>query len=208
MEAVADPITLARKILSAVARVGQRFGAAHVTNVLRGSESEAVITRGHAGLSVFGLLRDATIDEVRGYIDQLVAWELLRQAGDEFPVLVLTAEGVALLKDPAAVPGLTLARQRKPVKGKAQKRAPIEAGSWEGVDRGLFDSLRSLRLKIARDRAVPPYVVFHDTTLRELARVKPRSKDQLSHIYGIGARKAEDLGDVILDAIRAHAGVS
>jgi ATP-dependent DNA helicase RecQ len=103
---------------------------------------------------------------------------------------------------------LTLARQRKPVKGKAQKRAPIEAGSWEGVDRGLFDSLRSLRLKIARDRAVPPYVVFHDTTLRELARVKPRSKDQLSHIYGIGARKAEDLGDVILDAIRAHAGVS
>jgi ATP-dependent DNA helicase RecQ len=208
MEAVADPITLASKILSAVARVGQRFGAAHVTNVLRGSESEAVITRGHAGLSVFGLLRDATIDEVRGYIDQLVAWELLRQAGDEFPVLVLTAEGVALLKDPAAVPGLTLARQRKPVKGKAQKRAPIEAGSWEGVDRGLFDSLRSLRLKIARDRAVPPYVVFHDTTLRELARVKPRSKDQLSHIYGIGARKAEDLGDVILDAIRAHAGVS
>ena len=73
MEPVADPVTLARKILSAVARVGQRFGAAHVTNVLRGSESEAVITRGHSGLSVFGLLRDATIDEVRGYIDQLVA---------------------------------------------------------------------------------------------------------------------------------------
>jgi ATP-dependent DNA helicase RecQ len=209
MEAVADPMTLARKILSAVARVGQRFGAAHVTNVLRGSESEAVITRGHAGLSVFGLLRDATIDEVRGYIDQLVAWELLRQAGDQFPVLMLTAEGVALIKDPGAMPGLT-PRTAAQACEKASHRSArrIEAGSWEGVDRDLFESLRSLRLKIARDRSVPPYVVFHDTTLRELARVKPRRKDQLSHIYGIGARKAEDLGDVILEAIRAHAAAS
>ena len=208
MEPVADPVTLARKILSAVARVGQRFGAAHVTNVLRGSESEGVTSRGHASLSVFGLLREATIDEVRGYIDQLVAWDLLRQDGDEFPVLKLTAEGVALMKDPGALPGLSLARQRKPVKGKPQKRSTVEAGSWEGVDRELFESLRALRLTIARNRGVPPYVVFHDTTLRELARVKPRSKADLGHIYGIGARKAEDLGDVILDAIRAHAGAA
>ena len=71
MEAVADPVTLARKILSTVARVGQRFGAAHVTNVLRGSASEQIASRGHQDLSVFGLLKDATIDEVRGYIDQL-----------------------------------------------------------------------------------------------------------------------------------------
>ena len=208
MEPAPDPITLARKILSAVARVGQRFGAAHVTNVLRGSESEAVASRGHASLSVFGLLRDATIDEVRGYIDQLVAWDLLRPEGDEYPVLKLTAEGVALMKDPAAMPELTLARQRKPVKGKPQKRSPADAGSWDGVDRDLFESLRTLRLTIARDRGVPPYVVFHDTTLRELARVKPRSKDDLGHIYGIGARKAEDLGAMILEAIRAHAGVA
>jgi ATP-dependent DNA helicase RecQ len=205
MEAVDDPATLARKILSCVARVGQRFGATHVANVLRGSESEGVTSRRHHQLTVFGLLRDASVDEIRGYIDQLVAWELLRQTEDEFPVLKLTADGVALLKDADAVPALSLARQRKPVKGKPQKRSGVEAASWEGVDRVLFDALRALRLRIARDRGVPPYVVFHDTTLRELARHKPRTVEALAHIYGVGARKVEDLGETILAAIREHA---
>lgn len=204
LEAVVEPVTMARKILSAVARVGQRFGAAHVTNILRGSESEMVSSRGHNSLSVFGLLRDSTIDEVRGYIDQLVAGDFLRQTDDQFPVLQLTADGVALLKDPAAAPGFTLARQKKPEKGKLPKRSSAEAKSWEGVDRELFDVLRALRLSIARDRRVPPYVVFHDTTLRELARLKPVTAADLRHIYGIGARKADELGDAVIGAIRGH----
>jgi ATP-dependent DNA helicase RecQ len=204
MEAVADPATTARKILSTVARVNQRFGAAHVTNVLRGSESEAVLSRGHQHLSVFGLLRDATVDEVRGYIDQLVAEDLLRQTDDEFPVLQLTTDGVSLMKDPAARADLSLARQKKPEKGKAPRRPAPESESWEGVDRGLFDVLRALRLTIARERRVPPYVVFHDTTLRELARVKPLTREGLRHVYGIGDRKADDLGNALIEAIRGH----
>jgi len=207
LEAVAAPATVARKILSAVARVGQRFGAAHVTNILRGSESDNVTSRGHQHLSVFGLFRDATVDEVRGYIDQLVAGDLLRQTDDQYPVLHLTATGVALMKDAAAAPDLSLARQKKPEKGKPQKRTGAEAASWDGVDRDLFETLRALRLEIARERRVPPYVVFHDTTLRELARLKPSTQAELRHVYGIGARKAEDLGAQILEAIgRAGAG--
>jgi ATP-dependent DNA helicase RecQ len=204
METAADPIALARKILSAVARVEQRFGTAHVVNVLRGSESEAVTSRGHHALSVFGLLREAGADEVRGYVDQLVARGLLRQTDDAFPVLKLTAPGLALLKDPAADPDLTLARQRKPEKHKAPRRGRDEAASWEGVDRALFERLRALRLSIARERHVPPYVIFHDTTLRELARLRPTSKDALRHVYGVGARKTDDLGDAIIDAIVTH----
>jgi ATP-dependent DNA helicase RecQ len=201
MEPAADPVTLARKILSAVARVDQRFGAAHVTNVLRGSASESVTQRGHDALSVFGLLRDLPIDEVRGYIDQLVALDLMRQTEDQFPVLKLTADGVALMKDAGAHPDLALSRQRKPVKGRPEKRSGVEAASWEGVDRELFDRLRALRLSIARDRGVPPYVIFHDTTLRELARVKPATGAELRHIYGVGAKKADDLGDLVLAEI-------
>jgi ATP-dependent DNA helicase RecQ len=204
LEPVADPITVARKILSAVARVHQRFGAAHVTNILRGSESEGVTSRGHQALSVFGLFKDSTIDELRGYIDQLVASGWLRQTEDEFPVLKLTAEGLALLKSADAAPDLSLARQRKPEKGRAPKRPAVEAASWEGVDRDLFDVLRALRLEIAHSRRVPPYVVFHDTTLRELARLRPVTLDALRHVYGIGARKADDLGETVLDAIRRH----
>jgi ATP-dependent DNA helicase RecQ len=205
LEPAADSITLARKILSAVARVEQRFGAGHVTNILRGAETEQVKARGHASLSVFGLLRDASVDEVRGYIDQLIARGLLRQTDDGYPVLGLTKEGVTLMKEPASMPELVLARQRKPEKDKLPRRSRSEAESWEGVDRDLFDRLRALRLQIARDRGVPPYVIFHDTTLRELARLKPTSLDALRHVYGLGARKTEDLGQILLDAI-AQAG--
>ena len=202
LESVADSVTLARKILSAVARVGQRFGASHVANVLRGSGSEAVSARGHDQLSVFGLLRDAPVDEVRGYIDQLVSEGFLAQTDDQFPVLKLTQQGVDLMRDAGAAPALTLARQRKPEKGKPAKRSGVEAASWEGVDRELFEALRAMRLQLARDRGVPPYVIFHDTTLRELARVKPVTPDALRHIYGIGARKADELGERILEVIR------
>ena len=125
--------------------------------------------------------------------------------GEEFPVLQLTADGVALLKNPAALDGLELARQKKPVKGRARERSRVEAECWDGVDRALFDELRALRLDIARDRGVPPYVIFHDTTLRELARLKPSTRGELEHVYGIGARKAEDLGDAVLQVIRTHA---
>jgi ATP-dependent DNA helicase RecQ len=201
LEEVPDPVTVARKILSAVARSGQRFGAAHVTNVLRGSESEQVRARGHQSLSVFGLFRGATVDEVRGYIDQLVAGGLVRQTDDEYPVLKLTAEGVALMKDPGAQPEFALARQRKPVKDAAPRRSRAEAASWEGVDRDLFEALRALRLRTARARGVPPYVIFHDTTLRELARIRPRTREALSHIYGMGARKVDDFGPAILEVI-------
>ena len=189
LETVSDPVTLARKILSCVARVGQRFGAAHVGSVLRGHASEQVKTRGHDTLSVFGLLKDTSIDEMRGYIDQLIAHGLLQQAGDQYPVLQLSADGAALLKDPAASSGLSLARQRKPEKGRAPRRSRVEAESWEGVDRELFESLRELRLRVARERGVPPYVIFHDTTLRELARQKPQTVEALRHVYGVGAQE-------------------
>ncbi|MEO8679896.1 MAG: DNA helicase RecQ [Vicinamibacterales bacterium] len=205
LETVAEPVTVARKILSCVARVGQRFGAAHVANVLRGSESEQVRARGHHALSVFGLMKDATIDEMRGYIDQMLAHGLLQQGGDEYPILQITADGLALLKDAGAAPGLTLARQKRPDKTRLPRRARVETEGWEGVDRDLFESLRALRLQVARQRGVPPYVIFHDTTLRELARLKPKTLAELHHVYGVGARKAEDLGPQVLEVILASA---
>ncbi len=79
----------------------------------------------------------------------------------------------------------------------------MDAASWEGVDRDLFERLRALRLEIARARGVPPYVVFHDTTLRALAREKPASLSALGHVYGVGARKVEDLGEAVLAVIRS-----
>ena len=130
-----DAVTLARKILSAVARVGQRFGVAHVTNVLRGNETELVTQRGHSQLSVFGLLAGMTVDEIRGYIEQLVAFGLVRQTDDAYPVLQLMPAGVALMKDAAAMPDLALLGSGR---GRGARRHPLSlscapCGSENGV---------------------------------------------------------------------------
>jgi ATP-dependent DNA helicase RecQ len=198
------PVTLARKILSCVARVDQRFGATHVASVLRGHASDQVLARRHETLSTFGLLPDASVAEIRGYIEQLTGLGLLRQAGDAYPVLTLTPKGLALLKDPTTCAELKLARQRRVNKSAPRPTSRAEAESWEGVDRELFDHLRSVRLEIARARGVPPYVIFHDTTLREMARMRPASIDALLAVKGVGARKASDLGAAFLDAIRDY----
>ena len=203
LETASDPVTLARKILSCVARVGQRFGVAHVANVLCGSESDQVATRGHDRVTTFGLLKDMPNAEVRGYIEQLIAHGLLQQSDDAYPVLGLTDAGVKLLKDPGTGAGLTLARQRRPLKGKVPARSRVEAESWHDVDRELFERLRALRLEIARARGVPPYVIFHDTTLREMARLKPATVEALHGIRGVGAKKAQDLGGRFIEAIAA-----
>ena len=195
LEAVGDGVVIARKILSCVARVGQRFGAAHVANILTGSESEQVTKRGHQQLSTFGLLKDAPVAEIRGYIEQISAEGLLRQTDDQYPVLALTDAGVALLKDASARPDLSLARQRRVTKDRRPERAPRHRGLEGRRSRALRPPARRPP-RIARERGVPPYVIFHDTTLRELARLKRQRGCELKvkPPYGIGGlvRKRRD----------------
>jgi len=208
LEEAPEPTVIARRILSCVVRVGQRFGAMHVTNVLRGQANEAIVARGHDKLSTFGLLADTPVAELRGYIEQLIGLGLLQQTGEAYPVLQVTRQGVALLRDETSVPGLVLARQRVPVKGEMRQRSRAEAESWQDVDRALFERLRALRLDIARARGVPPYVIFHDATLREMARLRPSSMTSLLAVKGVGARKAEDVGGLFLETIRTYGGQS
>ena len=99
-------------------------------------------------------------------------------------MLALTATGLELLKDEASCPGLTLARQRPPRKDAPRARLRMETESWRDVDRGLFDRLRAVRLATARERGVPPYVIFHDATLREMAKLRPTSIDALRSVKG------------------------
>jgi ATP-dependent DNA helicase RecQ len=207
LERAHDPVTLARQVLSCVARVGQRFGATHVANVLRGHASEQVVARGHDQLTTYALLSSASLAEVRGYIEQLTGLGLLASTDDAYPVLFLTPSGVAVLKDASKAEGLTLVRQRAPDRKAGRPSARVEAEAWRDVDRGLFEQLRDVRLQVARARGVPPYVVFHDATLREMARLKPASVRELLEVRGVGARKAEDLGEVFLQAIRRHTGL-
>jgi ATP-dependent DNA helicase RecQ len=200
LERVDGSLVLAQKILSAVARTGQRWGVGHVTSVLRGESSDAITTRGHHTLSVFGLLKDCSAAEVRGYIDQLAQAGLLARTGDQYPTLQITATGAELLRGQADCVLFRQPRLKPAERRRAIRRSPGTAG-YSAEDDGLFEQLRALRLQLARARGVPPYVIFHDTTLRELAQARPTTPEQLLEVAGIGERKAAVYGEAVLEVI-------
>jgi ATP-dependent DNA helicase RecQ len=199
LDVVGESTTVARKILSSVARLKQGWGIGHVTDVLLGRATEKVSTCGHDALSTFGLLKDESAAAVRGYIEQLVAEGFLAREGDPYPVLRLTPTGASLLRGQT---DCTLYREVRPPLASKRRRGPSATGMPADIDRDLFDVLRDVRLRLARERGVPSYVIFHDATLREMVERRPKTIDDLHEIYGVGARKAADFGDAFLDAIR------
>jgi ATP-dependent DNA helicase RecQ len=199
LDAVADSPTVARKILSCVARVKQTWGIGHVADVLTGKTSEKVLAARHHELSTFGLLKQESGAAIRGYIEQLIGVGLLLRDGDPYPVLRLTPAGVAMLKDGGEC---TLYREVAPPKPRDRRRAKGGDRAPLAIDQELFNVLRDVRLRLARERGVPPYVIFHDRSLQEMADRRPRTIADLHDIYGVGAKKAADFGDAFLDAIR------
>jgi len=196
LERIHEPVVLAQKILSAVVRTGQRWGVGHITSVLRGEASDQIASRGHDRLSVFGLLNAMPAVEVRNCIDQLTQGGFLERVGDQYPTLQITGPGADLMRGRVEC---VLYRQPRPV-ATLGKRRRAEA-SLTSPDAALFERLRALRAALARARGVPPYVVFHDATLRELASRRPTSLPALLEIPGIGERKAEVYGAALLDEI-------
>jgi ATP-dependent DNA helicase RecQ len=200
LDPVADAVTVARKILSCVARVKQTWGIGHVADVLMGRATDKVVGAGHAALSTFGLLREESASAIRGFIEQLVGAGLLQRDGDPYPVLRLTSAGAALLRGDGSC---VLYREVRPPTAKKRSRSAPREGFATAEDSALFDALRAVRLQIARERGVPPYVIFHDTTLRDMAQRRPRTVSDLHEIYGVGAKKAADFGQQFLEAIAA-----
>jgi ATP-dependent DNA helicase RecQ len=199
LDPVSDSVTLAQKILSCVARVKQTWGMGHVTDVLVGRATDKVVAAGHDRLSTFGLLKVEPHAAVRGYIEQLVGGGLLVREGDPYPVLRLTPSGAALMRGTGAC---VLYREVAPPSSRKRGRSAIRDSFKAAGDSDMFDVLRNVRLRLARERGVPPYVIFHDTTLREMVERRPKTFDDLREIYGVGAKKAADFGDIFLDAIR------
>jgi ATP-dependent DNA helicase RecQ len=199
LEVVSEPVVLAQKILSCVLRLRQRWGAGQVVDVLRGRETDKVKANRHQEVSTFGLLADCPVGELHGYLEQLLDQGFLVTSGDRYPLLQLTEEGLALVR---AERSCELYRQQRP---RPRRRRPEPAeDSWEGVDHELFETLRELRRQLAVEQGVPPYVILHDRSLRDLARLRPTTRDQLLATYGIGAKKATELGPRLLATIAAH----
>jgi ATP-dependent DNA helicase RecQ len=206
LEPVPGAHVVAQKILSAVARTGQRYGSAYVIDVLRGSRNAKVLERGHDQLPTFGLLADVPAQRLGNYVDQLVdAGDLSRTEG-EYPVLTLTPGSVQVLRGERQavllVPRLDLAA--KPKRKASPTRAEPVAADLTPEEIALFEVLRALRRGIASELGVPPYIVFGDVTLEELARVRPSTPARLLAVKGVGEKKLESFGARFLAAIAEH----
>jgi ATP-dependent DNA helicase RecQ len=196
VEGLADATVTAQKILSCVARAGERFGAEHIVDVLLGANTDRVRRWRHEELSTYGLMKGTNRKTLINMLYQLLDDGLLERTDEERPVLRLNDASRDVLR------GKRTVRLLQP---KAEvSKARFDEQSWEGVDHGLFDSLRTLRRQIAQERDVPAYVLFSDATLRDMARVRPGSASALLGIRGVGERKVTDLGPRFLEFIATY----
>lgn len=199
-----DATEEARKALSCVFRVGQRFGMGHVIEVLRGSHSQRITSLGHDRLSTYGIGREISQDAWGSLIRQLIHLGYLEQDMGNYSVLRLTAKARPLLKGEES---LSLARPRVRI---AAARQPAKRGSREKLvyDTALFQELRTLRKRLADEQQVPPFVIFGDATLMEMAAYRPLDAGELVRINGVGAHKLGRYGEQFLQVIRNFGGNS
>jgi ATP-dependent DNA helicase RecQ len=193
-----DATEAVQMALSCVYRTGQRFGAGHVIDILRGSNNEKILSFDHHKLTTYGIGKHLSADEWKAIFRQLVARGLLDVNSDGFGGLVLNESCRAFLRGDEKI---SLRRDIKAVNN-SPRRANLGQGI-EAEDQGLWNALRSCRKRLAEEQGVPPYVIFHDATLREMLEFRPLTAEQLRSITGVGESKLKRFGEEFLAVIRA-----
>jgi ATP-dependent DNA helicase RecQ len=185
-----DATVTAQKLLSAVHRTGQSFGLGHIEAVLTGKTNDKIRERGHDRLSVFGIVTGEEVSLIKPVSRALMVRDALET--NDYGGLALGPAARSFLKGEEAV---------SLVQPPARPKRRMRASDDNPVDDPLFDALRACRRELAQEAGVPPYVIFHDSTLREMAQMRPRSDAELGHITGIGTRKRDAYGQAFLDVI-------
>jgi len=197
-----DATEASRKALSAVYRTGQRFGAVHLIEVLRGKAAERITRWGHNQLNVFGIGADLDEPAWRNVFRQLIALGLIEVDYSAHGALKLTEASRPVLKGEQQVAMRHLSTGRK----SGKKRSSVTAGNIElsSADNALLDRLKEWRRNEAQSQGVPAYVILHDSSLTEMAGLRPASDDALAQIGGIGAKKLERYGAALIKLIAEH----
>ncbi len=181
-------------ILKAIEQTGERFGAGQIIDIVKGANTQRIRTYKHNRLSAYGVGKQEDKRYWRRVIDDLLALNILIQAEGEYPILQFTLEGEAVLEGRRTV---TVMRERKAPERKAPAIEEIESG------KGVFERLRALRLRLAAERKVPPYVIFSDRSLREMADLLPSTKNGFLQVHGVGETKWTLYGRIFIDEIKA-----
>lgn len=195
-QAVPDSMIVAQKILSCVARVQESYGVNHVIDVLRGANTEAIRSRGHEQLSTYGLLKSIEKTDLRNYVFQLIGQNVLEQSEGDYPFLKLNAASWGVMKNKHPVRLIQMRTGESKAKAKEKTTLPT------GADAELFDLLRRHRREQANLLKVPPYVIFADSVLAEMARCRPTTAVRMRMVPGVGDVKLRDFGDLFQIVIR------
>jgi ATP-dependent DNA helicase RecQ len=197
-----DGTIAAQKALSCIYRTGERFGQAYIVDVLLGAENDRIAQFGHDRVSTFGIGTEYDNRTWRAILRQLIALRLVDVDLAGHGGLSIAPAGRDFLRDRPALmlraPRPPRARRDKVARGAAQSAVP-------DADRDLFQALRRKRLDIARAQNVPPYVIFHDKTLVELAAARPATRAEMANVAGVGEAKLDRYGAAFLAVIAGHA---
>ncbi|MGI9229213.1 MAG: DNA helicase RecQ [Gammaproteobacteria bacterium] len=188
-----------RKALSTVYRTGQRFGVNHLIDVLRGEESAKILQFGHHHLNVYGIGKDLAFNEWHSVFRQLVVRGYIRVDADRFGALFLEEKSRTLLRGEEQI---SLRRDRPQKIARQTARTAIP----EDVDPGLWEKLREHRTSLAKEQGVPPYVIFHDSTLKLMAAEVPRNLAEFATLPGVGQHKLEKYGEGFLAVLNQETG--
>jgi ATP-dependent DNA helicase RecQ len=198
-----DGTEAAQKLLSAVYRSGQRFGAAHLVDVLQGKATDKVVQHGHDDLSVFGIGGDLAPQAWRSVVRQLIVQGFLRADADRYGALVLTERSRGLLRGEQ-----TVRFREDPKRPLRAARAASATRVVAAGDRELWEALRARRQALASEHNVPPYVIFHDRTLLQMLDARPQTGAELLEITGVGQTKLDRYGRQFLEVLRDPAFVT
>ncbi|XAL99204.1 DNA helicase RecQ [Phycisphaeraceae bacterium D3-23] len=197
---VTDASVDAQKLLSAIARTGQRFGFSHVINVLRGSKAQKILDYQHDQLTVYGIGADQSAAYWRQLAEHLLNENLVATSADQYRTVHLTEASRAVLVGERTV---SLALSRVAKRAAPSRSALVDDGM--PVDEQLFEKLRTLRKQLADEQGVPPYVVFGDKALVQMAQQHPQDDTAFLAISGVGQKKLEQYGPVFMGVVREHA---
>jgi ATP-dependent DNA helicase RecQ len=182
----------AQKILSCLKRTGERFGSGIITDVLRGSGSEKLKTMGFDKLPTFGLMKEYSKETIKEIIAYLIAENFIDVKGDKYPILAINAKAYSLLKG----------EENLYIKRVIAKEEPKTKKPEHIMNNELFEKLRGLRRTIAEEMHVPPFIVFSDTTLKDMCSKLPATYDEMLTVSGVGKFKLEKYGDRFIEVIK------
>ena len=192
-----DATEIAQKILSCVIKTGNRFGKKYLVDVLKGKSTEQIASNRHDAISVFGIVSDFTDEEIKNIIRSLTTLNFLQVSEGKYPTLSITSAGIIFLKQKEPLE-ISKAREGFSDLYENVPRQKIE------FDYKLFEKLRVLKKKIADKQGIPPFMIFSDVSLQEMAHYFPNDKNNFSKIEGVGSRKLESFGDIFLEVINNY----